>query len=133
MQRRKPVQSAVLEAPSHLVPGPAGVQAEPGIQAELSRLTKVRLSSREYAPQAECWIPGSPLARRPGMTRLLRPAEEDLPYFAAAGNAGSLPTSRASCWTITVALRFFASCLMRSIDAMVCERSVLKLGTPSWS
>jgi hypothetical protein len=51
-------------------------------------------------------------------------------YFAAAGNAGSLPTSRASCWMITVAFRFAAIFLKRSIDAIDSARSVLKVGTP---
>jgi len=44
-------------------------------------------------------------------------------YFAAAGNAGSFSTSRASCWMITVALVFAAIFLSRSSDAMVCARS----------
>jgi hypothetical protein len=51
-------------------------------------------------------------------------------YFAEAGNAGNLSTSRASCWMMTVALRFAAIFLMRSIDATVCARSVLNIGTP---
>src|SRR5262249_23641995 len=51
-------------------------------------------------------------------------------YFAAVGNAGNLSMSRASCWMITVALRFAASFLMRSIDASVCARSKLNIGTP---
>ena len=44
-------------------------------------------------------------------------------YFAAAGNAGSFSTSRASCWMITVALVFAPIFLRRSSDAIVCARS----------
>jgi GAF domain-containing protein len=44
-------------------------------------------------------------------------------YRAAAGNAGSLPMSRGSCWMMTVAFRFFSICLMRSSEAMVSARS----------
>lgn len=51
-------------------------------------------------------------------------------YFAAAGNTGNLATSRWSCWMITVAFRFFAICLKRSIDASEAARSVLNVGTP---
>src|SRR5262249_10258694 len=51
-------------------------------------------------------------------------------HFAAAGNAGSLPMSRMSCWMTTVALSAAAIFLKRSSEAMVCARSVLKLGTP---
>jgi hypothetical protein len=51
-------------------------------------------------------------------------------YFAAAGNAGSLPTSRASCWMMTVAFRFVAIFLKRSIQASDAARSVLKVGMP---
>ena len=51
-------------------------------------------------------------------------------HFAAAGNAGSLPMSRASCWMITVALRFLAMVLKRSNDASVSCRLVLNVGTP---
>jgi hypothetical protein len=40
-------------------------------------------------------------------------------YFAAAGNAGSLSMSRASCWMITLAFIFAAIFLIRSIDAKV--------------
>jgi hypothetical protein len=54
-------------------------------------------------------------------------------YFAAAGNAGSLPMSRMSCWMMTVALRFATICFMRSIEATVAARSTLKLGTPPLS
>src|SRR2546427_266063 len=54
-------------------------------------------------------------------------------YFAAAGNAGSLPMSRMSCWMTRVALRFATSCFMRSIEATVAARSKLKLGTPPLS
>jgi hypothetical protein len=36
-------------------------------------------------------------------------------YFAAAGNAGSLSMSRASCWMMTVALALAAIFFMRSI------------------
>ena len=38
--------------------------------------------------------------------------------------------SRISCWMTTVAFRFAASFFKRSIDATVCARSALKLGTP---
>src|SRR6185503_1022205 len=51
-------------------------------------------------------------------------------YFAAAGNAGSLPMSRTSCWMTTVAFRLATSCFMRSMEATVAARSKLKLGTP---
>ena len=51
-------------------------------------------------------------------------------YFAEAGNAGNLSTSRASCWMTTVALEPATIFLTRSSDASVCERSVLKAGTP---
>jgi len=51
-------------------------------------------------------------------------------YFAAAGNAGSLPMSRMSCWMMTVALRFATICFMRSIEATVAARSKLNHGTP---
>ena len=51
-------------------------------------------------------------------------------YFAAAGNAGSLPTSRGSCWMMTVALRFAAIFLKRSTEASVAARSVLNVVTP---
>src|SRR4029453_2918437 len=54
-------------------------------------------------------------------------------YFAAPGNAGSLPMSRMSCWITTVALRFVTICFMRSIEATVAARSKLKLGTPPLS
>src|SRR5262245_407596 len=53
-----------------------------------------------------------------------------LGYFAAAGNAGSLFTSRASCWMMTVALKFAAIFLKRSIDASDSARFVLNVGTP---
>jgi hypothetical protein len=48
---------------------------------------------------------------------------------ADAGNVGSLPTSRRSCWMMT-ALRLAAICFRRSIDACDWERSLLKAGTP---
>src|SRR5262245_28236059 len=51
-------------------------------------------------------------------------------YFAAAGNAGSLPMSRMSCWMMTVALRLAAICFIRSIEAIVAARSKLNHGTP---
>src|SRR5262249_60657408 len=54
-------------------------------------------------------------------------------YFADAGNAGNLSTSRASCWMMTVALRFAAIFLRRSSDATVWARSKLNAGTPSES
>ena len=44
-------------------------------------------------------------------------------YFAAAGNAGSLPMSRESCWMMTVPFTFPTICFMRSIDASVAARS----------
>jgi hypothetical protein len=40
-------------------------------------------------------------------------------YFADAGKTGSLPTSRASCWMMTVALRLAAIFLKRSSEASV--------------
>src|SRR5258708_2321881 len=67
--------------------------------------------------------------RRPRRRRLGPGRDVDI-YFAAAGNAGSLATSRASCWITTVALRFAAIVLMRSSDATVWARSVLNVGTP---
>src|SRR5262249_56499841 len=54
-------------------------------------------------------------------------------YFADAGNAANLSTSRASCWMMTVALRFAAIFLRRSSDATVWARSKLNAGTPSES
>src|SRR4029077_7476433 len=48
----------------------------------------------------------APGARAPPLARLWC-------YFAAAGNAGSLPMSRMSCWMTTVALRFATICFMR--------------------
>src|SRR5215467_1593979 len=54
-------------------------------------------------------------------------------YFADAGNAGNLSMSRASCWMMTVALRFAAIFLRRSSDATVWARSKLNAGTPSES
>src|SRR5262249_46980560 len=54
-------------------------------------------------------------------------------YFAEPGNAGSFATSRASCWMMTVALRFAAIFLKRSIEASDSARSVLKTGTPALS
>lgn len=63
--------------------------------------------------------------RPPGRARLRRG------YFAASGKAGNFPTSRASCWMMSVAFRFAASCLMRSMEANVCARSKLKAGTPA--
>jgi hypothetical protein len=51
-------------------------------------------------------------------------------YFAAAGKAGSLSTSRASCCMMTVALDAATSFLTRSSDASVWARSVLIAGTP---
>ena len=56
----------------------------------------------------------------------LKPA----PYFAEAGNAGNLSTSRASCWMMTVALEPATIFLTRSSEASVWERSVLNAGTP---
>src|SRR5262245_3313965 len=53
-------------------------------------------------------------------------------HFAESGKAGSFPTSRASCWMITVAFVFAAIVFTRLIEAMVCARSVLKIGTPSF-
>jgi hypothetical protein len=44
-------------------------------------------------------------------------------YFAKAGNTGNFSMSRASCWITTVAFRFDAIFLMRSIEATVCARS----------
>src|SRR5580658_2574618 len=44
-------------------------------------------------------------------------------YFAKAGNTGNFSTSRASCWMMTVAFRFDAIFLMRSIEATVWARS----------
>ena len=38
--------------------------------------------------------------------RLCRPADLLSAYFADAGKAGSLPTSRSSCWIMTVACMF---------------------------
>jgi hypothetical protein len=40
-------------------------------------------------------------------------------YFADAGNTGSLPTSRSSCWMMTVALRLAAIFLKRSSEPSV--------------
>src|SRR5262249_27393863 len=51
-------------------------------------------------------------------------------YFAAAGNAGSLPMSRMSCWMMTVAFTFPTICFIRSIEAIVAARSKLNAGTP---
>src|SRR3984893_15355928 len=51
-------------------------------------------------------------------------------YFAPAGNAGNLPTSRGSCWMMTVALRFAAIFLKRSTEASVAARSVLNVVRP---
>jgi hypothetical protein len=51
-------------------------------------------------------------------------------YFADAGKTGSLPTSRASCWMTTVALRLAAIFLKRSSEASVRVWSVLNIGTP---
>ena len=47
-------------------------------------------------------------------------------YFAEAGNAGSLSTSRGSCPIMTVALRFAAICLTRANEARVSARLELK-------
>ena len=44
-------------------------------------------------------------------------------YFANAGNTGNFSMSRASCWMMTVAFRFAAIFLMRSIEATVWARS----------
>src|ERR1041384_4173722 len=60
--------------------------------------------------------------------RLGHPASSG--YFAAAGNAGSLPMSRMSCWMMTVAFRLATIPFMRSIEATVAARSKLKCGTP---
>jgi hypothetical protein len=51
-------------------------------------------------------------------------------HFAAVGNAGNLSMSRASCWIISVALKFPTIPFNRSIEASVCERSELNHGTP---
>src|SRR5262249_36208866 len=51
-------------------------------------------------------------------------------HLAAAGNAGRLPTSRASCWVMAGGLRLGAIFLKRSIEASVSARSVLNVGTP---
>src|ERR1700735_3796605 len=40
-------------------------------------------------------------------------------YLGKAGNTGSFSTSRASCWMMSVAFRFAAIFLMRSIEATV--------------
>ena len=47
----------------------------------------------------------------------------DSNYFADAGNTGNFSRSRASCWMMTLAFRFDAMLLMRSIDATDCARS----------
>ena len=73
-----------------------------------------------------------PSLRSPMALRTLPPRPPKC-YFAAAGNAGSLPMSRMSCWMTTVALRFATICFMRSIEATVAARSKLKLGTPPLS
>ena len=62
--------------------------------------------------------------------RSVNRAREVKPYFAATGNAGSLPMSRGSCWMMTVAFRLAAIFLMRSSEAIVSARSKLKDGTP---
>jgi hypothetical protein len=63
--------------------------------------------------------------------RLCRPTGVLLSaYFADAGNTGSLPTSRASCWMMTVALRLAAIFLKRSSEPSVWAWSVLNTGTP---
>ena len=54
-------------------------------------------------------------------------------YLAAAGKAGSLATSRASCWMMTVALVAAAIFFTRSSEASVSARLVLNGGTPSLS
>jgi hypothetical protein len=51
-------------------------------------------------------------------------------YFADAGNTGSSPTSRSSCWMMTVALRLAAIFLKRSSEPSVWVWSVLNTGTP---
>src|SRR4030095_12186455 len=80
-------------------------------------------------PQIER-LAGCGRLRRP---RLRRPSSTIAPYFAAAGNAGSLPMSRMSCWMTTVAFTFATICFMRSIEATVAARSKLKCGTPPLS
>src|SRR5207245_2823830 len=50
-------------------------------------------------------------------------------YFAAAGNAGSLPMSRMSCWMTRGALRFATSCFMPSNRVPVPARAKVKLAT----
>ena len=95
------------------------------------RVTRVRAKTgRELSQQSVCPI-RSPRRR----VRASRAAPQDRApwrssspsvhraYFAAAGNAGSFSTSRASCWMITVALEFAAIFLRRSSDAIVCARS----------
>ena len=64
--------------------------------------------------------PGRRAARKEPVGSSLGVARD---YFAAAGNAGSLPMSRRSCWMMTVALRFPAIFFTRSSEATVAARS----------
>ena len=71
------------------------------------------------------------LWHRPRARRLCRPTGALLSaYFADTGKTGSLPTSRSSCWMITVALRLAAIFLKRSSEPSVYVWSVLNIGTP---
>ena len=86
--------------------------------------------------RAASQTPASQTPKRGGTLNLRAwdpPQPDPDPYFAAAGNAGSLPMSRMSCWMTTVAFRFATICFMRSIEATVAARSKLKLGTPPLS
>src|SRR5262249_55839810 len=105
----------------------------PAVKLCCAEIAVLRLLDRPVEPGDDGnWIQAletghwlCPAPQRP--TRIL---PDVVGYFAAAGNAGNLPTSRASGWMITVALSFAAIFLTRSVEANVAARSVLKLGTP---
>ena len=113
-----------------LTPNRSAMTRMPG-RPGVARASRIRFSSarrRRLRSPSSCfwrpWIEGRSALQ---FERLEAVAD---PYFAAAGNAGNLSRSRASCWMMTVALEPATIFLTRSSDASVCERSVLKAGTP---
>ena len=118
VDRLTPNRSAMTRMPGH-----------PGV----ARASRIRFSSarrRRLRSPSSCfwrpWIEEGAVA--PSNSNAWKLSLD--PYFAAAGNAGNLSRSRASCWTMTVAFEPATIFLTRSSDASVCERSVLKAGTP---